>query len=422
MRALISSMTTVTRLSKHSDSLWFFNLTGHGASARSKSSRRPAMPMTPPSEDKERTRQMLPARLVVHEMLVHRLMQDPGVSAVEIGPDQQLSRGEVLSRASHFCSCLKSVGIEPGSFVATSVQSYPLSIIMHLSILMAGAVIIPCDLSQPAVLRSQLPEEAQYVLYEDDQVILGCEGFQQSETCIQKKVVEATVTGSMDKEKFINVHSFDYTTSILNVTDYTTVMETSSTENSLCWAYSTSGSTNGISRYVLIDHESVANYILNHPVLTHGGKTGEETQKKILLWSPFVFDPYAGDAFAALYHGAVLCLWEDSKDFEMMKRSELKRNFLFGCAEALQTMRATHLCTTPSILNHVALELQASTASQLEVNLPDLSVIGVGECCVYQSSHRVQTSHDRCIIGKQVKCNNPPMKHFTMKHLTVALD
>ena len=134
------------------------------------SSTRSVMADIRPSDSEVMQEQGLPERFVVHEMIVDKLLIEADGVAIEIYPDQRLSRREVLSRASHSCLQLKSLGIEPGSFVVTCVQSYPLSVIVHLSIMMAGAVIIPCDLSQPGKVNSQMPEEAEHVLYENCQV------------------------------------------------------------------------------------------------------------------------------------------------------------------------------------------------------------------------------------------------------------
>ena len=203
--------------------------------------------------------------------------------------------------------------------------------------------------------------------------------------------MERLIQNSNERRMFVNVCGFRYDESKRDALDCRAAIDTKITASHLCWfgrpfsidttyincrAYPTSGSTSGTSRYVLAEHQSVANYIIHHPVLVEEAKGGR--QKRILLWSPFVFDPYAGDVLAALYHGAVLCLWDGKQEYQRMEAKEWRSNFLLGCARALQATRATHLCTTPSILNYIAYELQVAEPRELEAKLPDLSVVGVG--------------------------------------------
>lgn len=154
----------------------------------------------------------------------------------------------------------------------------------------------------------------------------------------------------------------------------------------VCWIFCTSGSE-GVPRGVLTTHSAAVNYVKFHPLLhplqdSADGGGSSDGEVRVLLWSARTFDPSAGDVFATLARGGVVCLWQESpapghpavdapqplsrcehtapaahgasSARQWMSGTEAGGLRLTDLTQALVDSRATHVCTTPSLWSRVS--------------------------------------------------------------------
>jgi non-ribosomal peptide synthetase component F len=240
----------------------------------------------------------------------------------------------------------------------------------------------------------------------------------------------------------------------------------------VCWVFCTSGSESGGlaqatqpqpldtaqgthtrtgPRGVLTTHSAAVNYVKFHPLLPHllvsadeGGRW--DCQVRVLLWSARTFDPSAGDVFATLVRGGVVCLWPPCKELLASKHTVGAAQSFSTCehtaaaalevsearqwtsgteagglrltdlTQALVDSKCTHVCTTPSLWSRVGAH---SVLGGADAKPKHLQVVGLGgevmsvalarrwsarvrlvnlygctECTVYQTSNTIAAGHE----------------------------
>jgi amino acid adenylation domain-containing protein len=94
---------------------------------------------------------------LLHYPLVHRALAAPDAVAV-IGPDRQLTFGELLGCAGLAAAALRTAGVRRGDTVAVAMRKSPEQVVGVVAALLAGATYLPVDPALPVARQRHLLE------------------------------------------------------------------------------------------------------------------------------------------------------------------------------------------------------------------------------------------------------------------------
>ena len=352
----------------------------------------------------------------VHGRFLRRARLDPSRVALEM-PSTRFTYAQVRTMAASAARSLQARGVTRGSLVATGVDEGHLMIIAQLAVMLAGGAFVPIDPNFPTPRMAHMLADSQssFVIVREgdlskftqainlDTTPLGS-GEKESvgdsrapPTCIDiKDLFDGAGVDGCDARAQDEARGGGEWWSGLE--------EEEGRDGDVCWIYYTSGST-GPPKGVLCEHRCAVNYLDNHPLFApypghettdaqagaqihtdtdtdtdaqswhdskrrrcreagegevdHGCQLlGQERggRPRVLVPSSFTFDPSAGDIFATLAQGGVLCL---------ASRGEMLGD-LGGC---LASLSITHVCSTPAVWRTVTREAR---------ELPHLRVVALG--------------------------------------------
>ena len=333
-------------------------------------------------------------------------------------PSKRLTYAQVRAMAASAARSLQARGVTRGCHVATGVDEGHLMIIAQLAVLLAGGAFVPIDpnFPTPRIAHMLADSQSSFVIVREGDLSKFAQAINLDTTPLGNGEKERVVGGSRAPPTCIDIMDLFVLAGVDGCDAcaqdeargggewWSGLEEEEGRDGDVCWIYYTSGST-GPPKGVLCEHRCAVNYLDNHPLFSpfpglettdaqthaqthtdtdtdtdaqswHDNKrrrcreAGEEEvdhgcqllgqerggRPRVLVPSSFTFDPSAGDIFATLAQGGVLCL---------ASRGEMLGD-LGGC---LASLSITHVCSTPAVWRTVTREAR---------ELPHLRVVALG--------------------------------------------
>jgi amino acid adenylation domain-containing protein len=264
---------------------------------------------------------------LVHELFAAQAAATPEATAAVLG-DQSVSYRELDRQANQVARYLQHLGVGPDVLVGVCAPRSLRRLAGILGVLKAGGAYLPLDPSYPA-------ERLAFML---------------EDSAVAVVLAESATAGAVAGQR-TRVVSLDTAWAAITACDDTAPPSLAG-GSELAYVIYTSGST-GRPKGVLIEHRSVANY-----VVAAAREFGVGPGERILQFASLSFDASVFEMFAALTSGATVCLAE-----EETLRSAGK------LARLLRAQRITVVLLTPGVA--AVLAPDAGT-------FPDLRVIVIG--------------------------------------------
>ena len=308
------------------------------------------------------------------------------------------------------CGAVPSNGSQ-GPAVAVAVEEGPELVVSFLAIALAGCTIVPISPTEPPARIASILEDAQceVVIVDSRRSRASTRNIEQaarhaklSQNVTLLEAGDLVTLAEEDDELQNSYANRDISKSTLGLQ-----LDITNKNNFISHIFFTSGST-GRPKGCVSSREALAWYCA-------GKNEAHGIYKKsvVFIASPHTFDPCLGDVFATLASGACIAIAPKHETFEKL-------------GQCLIASKATHLLTTPSMLESVdilsyndngnkSLQVIALGGEPMSVELAKkwaqnidmlANTYGVTECCVYQGFYKID---EKNISESSVRCIGKPI-------------
>lgn len=210
-----------------------------------------------------------------HDCIGYHAQRQPEAKAL-IASDAAYTFAELDKETNRIANALRLRGVTPRSRVALMLPRTSRIILSVFGVMKAGCAYIPCDPEYPA-------ERIQHILNDSNAAYI---------ITTADRVGE--FTNAIDVEE------------LLDNSISCTPIDAGITPQDLCYLIYTSGST-GKPKGVMLRHESIANYLYNHPANTHIHALAESVHA-FLCVTTFSFDMSMKEFGSAIFNGKTIVL------------------------------------------------------------------------------------------------------------------
>ncbi|KXX65254.1 non-ribosomal peptide synthetase [Marichromatium gracile] len=304
----------------------------------------------------------LPERLL-HQAVFERAAEHPGARAL-IDARGTLDYATLTRAAGAVAETLRAAGCRPGERVAVVMEKGREQVVAVLGALLAGAVYVPIDITQPALRRARIIERAGVRLVLTQSWLALDSGCTEIAVDTLTPAAEVPVCPAGDPD-------------------------------ALAYVIHTSGST-GEPKGVMISHRAACNTIddINR-------RFGVDAGARVLGLAQLGFDLSVYDLFGTLGLGATLVLPDPARGADPSHWAELIARHaltLWNSVPAQLQMLAGYLESEPRALPSLRLALLSgdwipiTLPEQLARLLPDLALVSLGgatEAAIWSNYHRI---------------------------------
>jgi amino acid adenylation domain-containing protein len=223
-----------------------------------------------------------PAKMCIHELFEQQVEKSPEATAV-VFEEEELSYGELNTRANRLAHYLRELGVKPDARVAICVERGFEMIVGLLAVLKAGGAYVPLDPAYPQ-------ERLRYMLEDSDPVVL-----------LTQRHLADRFSDIGDTMPVLDLA--DATSSCIRSPESNPLPNTVGlTSSHLAYVIYTSGST-GLPKGVMVEHRGLCNLSI-----VHSQHLAVDANSRILQFASFSFDACAWETIMALCQGAALHL------------------------------------------------------------------------------------------------------------------
>ncbi|MFJ1867556.1 amino acid adenylation domain-containing protein [Streptomyces sp. NPDC088097] len=333
--------------------------------------------LLPPAQRERRrdandTTDALPEEML-GDAIAARAARTPGAPAV-LTSDRTVSYGELLARASHAATWLRSHGVGRGELVGLVMRRGPEQIVGILATVLAGAAYLPVDAGLPAARQDYMLADGKV-------------------RCV------LTNTGWSPAGATASLAALDLTGPVPGPVEVPARLPGSDPDD-LAYVLYTSGTT-GAPKGVMVTHRNVANVVADCHT-----RFGIRPEDRFMAISAFNFDLSVWDVFGALSAGAALVMPDADKAVDPVHWLDLCRlhrisvwNSVPAIVGLLHGQARADGCVPPA-LRLVMMSgdrLPPALPAQLRALVPGLEVVSLGgptETTIWNILHPVGEEED----------------------------